>query len=93
MRPGEITPVEVEILPSSTLFESASSLQLDILGRDAARYPAFKHGRNINRGRHAVHTGGAYPSALLAPLLDAPAASRLYSECRHDRGNSVQCRQ
>ena len=42
VRPGEITPVEIEILPSSTFFEAASSLRLDVLGRDAAGYPSVQ---------------------------------------------------
>lgn len=58
-----------EILPSSTFFEPGSSLQLDALGRDAARYPAFKHRQSVNRGRHTIHTGETWPSALHVPIL------------------------
>jgi predicted acyl esterase len=68
MRAGEIVPVEIEILASSTLFEPGSSLRVDVLGTDPARYPAFKHGRTMNPGRHIVHTGGAHDSHLLAPF-------------------------
>jgi predicted acyl esterase len=67
--PGDIVPVEVEILPSSTLFESGSSLVVEILGRDAARYPAFRHRRTVNRGNHTIHTGGSFDSQLLVPRL------------------------
>jgi predicted acyl esterase len=51
-------------------FEAGSSLRLDVLGRDAARYPGFRHERTVNRGRHSVCTGGRYPSALLVPFVN-----------------------
>jgi len=69
VRPGEVVPVEIEILASCTYFEAGTSLRLDVLGHDAARYPAFKHGRSVNSGVHSIHTGGKYPSALIAPLI------------------------
>ena len=59
-----------------------STLQLTIQGHDAARYPGFRHRKLVNRGWHAIFTGGPYDSCLTAPLnnrdimLDpAPAAS------------------
>jgi putative CocE/NonD family hydrolase len=36
LQPGEIVPVEIEIWPSSTLFEAGSTLRLTIQGHDAA---------------------------------------------------------
>jgi uncharacterized protein len=71
--PGEIVPVEIEILASSTLFESGSSLSVDVLGHDADRYPAFRHARTVNRGTHTIHAGGRFDSHLLAPVVSAPA--------------------
>jgi len=65
----EIVPVEIEILSYSTWFEPASRLQVTILGRDAARYPAFRHRRLINCGRHVIHCGGRFDSHLLVPLI------------------------
>jgi predicted acyl esterase len=67
--PGEIVPVEIEILSSSTRFEAASRLEVTILGRDAARYPAFRHRQLVNRGRHMIHCGGRFDSHLLVPLV------------------------
>jgi predicted acyl esterase len=67
--PGEIAPVEIEILPSSTLFEAGTTLRLDIQGHDAAHYPAFAHKRTVNRGRHRVHCGGEFDSQLIVPWL------------------------
>jgi putative CocE/NonD family hydrolase len=69
VKPGDVVPVEIEVLASSTYFEAGASLRLDVLGHDAARYPAFKHGRSVNRGEHAIYAGGHYPSALLTPFV------------------------
>jgi putative CocE/NonD family hydrolase len=70
---GEIAPVEIEVLASSTLFEAGSSLRVEVLGHDAAKYPAFRHRRTVNRGCHGVHTGGRHDSYLLAPFVEAHA--------------------
>ena len=70
VQPGEVVPVEIEVLASSTHFEAGTRLCVEVLGHDAARYPAFKHGRSVNRGTHSIHTGGRYPSALLTPFVN-----------------------
>jgi predicted acyl esterase len=67
--PEEIVPADIEILASSTLFESGSSLAVEVLGRDAARYPGFRHRRTVNRGYHTIHTGGRFDSHLLVPRV------------------------
>ncbi len=66
---GQTVPVEIEILPSSTLFEAGTTLRLDIQGHDAARYPAFGHKRTVNRGLHLIHCGGEFDSQLAAPWI------------------------
>jgi predicted acyl esterase len=65
----EIVPAEIEILCSSTWFEAALRLDVVILGRDAAKYPAFRHRHLTNRGRHKIHCGGRFDSHLLLPLI------------------------
>lgn len=65
----EIVALDIEILPSSTWFEAGSRLQLDVLGRDAASYPAFRHGQGVNSGRHAIQAGGRFDSHLLISVL------------------------
>jgi predicted acyl esterase len=67
--PEEIVPVEIEILASSTLFESGTSLAVEVLGRDAARYPGFRHRDTVNRGYHTIYTGGRFDSHLLVPRV------------------------
>lgn len=68
LKPGEIVPIAIEILPSSTVFEAGTRLELSVQGRDGAKYPAFKHAALVNRGTHGIHGGGRYDSYLLVPL-------------------------
>lgn len=72
LRPGERQAVDIEIWPSSTLFEVGETLRLVIQGRDLHRYgigASQAHEDSANRGRHRIHTGGAHDSHLLLPLI------------------------
>jgi predicted acyl esterase len=73
IRPGEIVPVEIEVLASSTLFRKGESLQLEVLGRDSyepkVTGPVMRHGPLRNRGTHVIHTGAQYDSHLLLPVI------------------------
>ena len=69
--PGEIVPLEIEILPSGTRFGPGERLRLVVAGKDIYRQPrplvqAF-HDDSVNRGLHVIHTGGRYDSHLLVP--------------------------
>ena len=70
---GEIVPLEIEILPSGTLFRPGETLRLVIQGTDVYRYPRpliqARHEDSVNRGPHVVHAGGEYDSHLLVPVL------------------------
>ena len=68
LRPNEIVPLEIEIWPSSTLFEAGSTLQISVQGQDAAKYPAFGHRKLVNYGQHTIFTGGRYDSHLIIPV-------------------------
>lgn len=69
----ETVPVEIEIWPSSTLFNPGERLRLtvqgsDIYGRDWP-VPLFAHQDLRNAGEHVIHTGGEYDSHLLLPVI------------------------
>jgi putative CocE/NonD family hydrolase len=77
---GEIVPVEIEILPSSTLFRRGESLELTVQGGDIAVTPKsplptvhgridVRHADTRNRGDHVIHAGGRYDSHLLVPVI------------------------
>jgi hypothetical protein len=74
LAPGIATPVDIEILPTGTLFEAGSTLRLVIMGRDYCRYPKpmlyARHEDTVNLGQHRVHTGGRFESWLQIPLRD-----------------------
>lgn len=55
----EIVPVDIEILPSSTLFEAGESLRLVIGGREIVEQARFGHDETVSRGRFGSHAGGA----------------------------------
>jgi predicted acyl esterase len=66
--PGEVIPVEIEILPSSTAFAAGEQLQLVISGADIHHHMS-EHADTRNRGEHVIHTGGRYDSYLLVPVI------------------------
>ena len=66
---GVSTRLDIEIWPSATLFEAGSALIVEILGHDANRYPALRHGDTVNSGTHTIHTGPLTPSALVFNAL------------------------
>lgn len=67
---GEPIRLDIELLPSSTLFEPGSTLVLDIGGQDLAINPMQQHLQLFNAGNHTVHIGGQHPSALLLPIIE-----------------------
>ncbi|MEO0983902.1 MAG: CocE/NonD family hydrolase [Pseudomonadota bacterium] len=68
---GEIAPVEIEILPSSTRFLPGETLEVAVQGRDHFEHMALAHENTVNRGAHVIHAGGAYDSHLLVPVIPA----------------------
>ncbi len=80
VRPGEVVPVEVEILPSSTLFRAGESVMVQVRGTEIPLDPVmgvppeqwakrYEHRETVNQGRHTIHTGGRYDSHLLVPVV------------------------
>ena len=77
IKPGEIVPVDIEILPSGTLFEKGSTLRLVVQGSDIVPNPVLRHDALVNKGTHTLHAGGQYDSQLLIPVIpDKPALSQ-----------------
>jgi uncharacterized protein len=65
---GDIVPVEIEIHPSSTMFEAGTTLRLAVQGRDAPSV-VMAHRATINHGIHRIHCGGPYDSRLMMPKV------------------------
>jgi putative CocE/NonD family hydrolase len=66
---NEIIAVDIEILPSSTLFRAGESLRLVIQGEDLFDHRSLAHTSSVNRGTHTIYTGGRYDSRLLVPVI------------------------
>jgi uncharacterized protein len=68
--PGEPVAADIELLPSSTLFEAGATLRLVVQGHELRDYPAFGHDDLVNRGRHRLLTGGRYDACLALPVVE-----------------------
>jgi len=69
LKPGQIVPVEIALLPSSTLFRKGESLGLYIQGHCPVDQPLLFYDWLINKGRHAIYSGGKYDSYLQIPVI------------------------
>ena len=73
LRPGEVVPVDIEIVATSTRFYPGESLKMTIQGTDIFRDDAAQtmlHEATVNRGSHCIHTGAAFDSYLVMPVVD-----------------------
>ena len=71
VRPGETVPVEIEILPTSAIFEPGHRLVIEVGAKDDPR-SFFQHDDprdRIERGNVTVHTGGTFDSHVLLPVI------------------------
>jgi predicted acyl esterase len=69
LQPGEIVPVEIALLPSSTLFRKGESLRLYIQGREPVVHPMIGYRHPHNPGVHVIHAGDKYDSFLQVPVI------------------------
>ncbi|MFC1860891.1 CocE/NonD family hydrolase [Chloroflexota bacterium] len=70
LKEGEVVPVEIEILPSGTIFKAGERLGLMVQGSDiiTSGY-RYQHKDTVNKGEHVIYTGGKYDSHLLVPVI------------------------
>ncbi len=71
VRLGEPVPVEIEILPTSAVFEPGHRLVIEVSAQDDPRI-MFQHDDErdrIRRGTCTIHTGAAFDSHLLLPII------------------------
>ena len=72
IRPRDIVKVQVELWPSSTIWEAGETLRLVVKGTPFTNQenPTQTKGPNHGFGEVRVWYGGEYPSALLLPLIE-----------------------
>lgn len=75
LQPGEVVPVDVEIVASSTRFFKDESLKITIQGTDIFRNDEIPqmmlHEASANKGKHFIHTGGVFDSYLVMPVIES----------------------
>jgi predicted acyl esterase len=70
LKPGEIVKVDVEIWPTSMVFEKGHRIRLDIQPRDGVGSQGYLHYHaDYNTGTNTIHSGGEYESYLLLPVI------------------------
>jgi hypothetical protein len=81
LQPGQIVPVDLEILPSSCRFRPGDTLLVSISGHDYEKYPPMipvpRHNQSVNKGNHVIHFGGKYDSFLQLPGIPPVTGSAL----------------
>ncbi len=72
---GEVVPVEIELLPSGTLFKQGETLEFVVKGSEVVKGNStpgmstrYEHNETVNKGHHHIHTGGQYDSQLIIPI-------------------------
>jgi predicted acyl esterase len=74
LQKGVIVPVEIEIWPTSVVFEGGSRLVLEVASRDDHGVAPFVHDHPDDRkraGSTTLHCGGAHDAHLLVPIIPA----------------------
>lgn len=66
LRPGEVVKVEVEIWPTSMVYEKGTRIRLDVQPHDGQHYFAAYHLKN-----NTIYTGGERASYVLLPVIPA----------------------
>lgn len=74
LRPGEIVPVDIEIVATSTRFLAGEQLKLTVQGTDIFHDELVpqtaEHNLSVNTGEHTIYTGGLLESYLVMPIID-----------------------
>ena len=70
LTPGEVVPVDIEIVPSSRIWHKGQKLRVQVSGR-YIREGWFEplSWDTDNRGKHILHTGGEYESYIQVPVI------------------------
>ncbi|HHB5567158.1 TPA: CocE/NonD family hydrolase [Staphylococcus aureus] len=73
----EIVPVEIELLPSGTLFKQGETLEVVVKGSEIVignstpgMKTRYEHEETVNKGMHMIYTGGKYDSQLIIPIVN-----------------------
>ncbi len=75
LSPGEVVPVEIELMPSGTRFLAGEKLAVTVQGRVIEpHHSLIEHDHLRNKGLHCIYTGTGYDSYLVVPVLSGALA-------------------
>jgi uncharacterized protein len=71
LNPGEIVPVDIEIVPHSKLWHKGQQIRVQVAGRYIRQEGWFEKlgWTTDNKGAHIIHTGAKYDSFLQIPVI------------------------
>lgn len=72
LTPNQVVPVEIEVWPTSMVFEKGHRLALSIGSKDGKGSRPFMHmdsNERNQKGMQTIHTGGSWDSYLLLPII------------------------
>ena len=72
VKPGDVIPCEIPVLPSGTLFSKGEMLRLEVSGvyrGGESIQMDYGYNESVNKGMHTIYTGSKFDSYLLAPYL------------------------
>ncbi|MDP1026844.1 CocE/NonD family hydrolase [Sphingomonas sp. KR1UV-12] len=67
LTPGEIVPIEIALMPSSTHFAAGEGFRLVVSAKEIVPTSPFRKDVRDHRGTHVLHVGGKYDTHLLIP--------------------------
>jgi uncharacterized protein len=71
LNPGEIVPIDIEIVPHSKLWHKGQQIRVQVAGRYIRHEGWFEKlgWTTDNKGAHIIHTGGKYDSFIQIPVI------------------------
>ncbi|KIW63982.1 hypothetical protein PV04_08942 [Phialophora macrospora] len=76
--PGQIVRLDIPLWPAGIIFNAGESIRLEIKGHEVTlpEFPALDRApKNLNKGKHVVHTGAEHPTSIVLSLASGHAAS------------------
>ena len=80
LKPGEIVPVDIEIVPHSKIWHEGQQIRVQIAGRYIREPGWFERlvWTPDNHGNHIIHSGGKYDSFLQIPVIPPRYVAKNY---------------
>ena len=80
LKPGEIVPVDIEIVPHSRIWHEGQQIRVQVAGRYIRDPGWFERlvWQPDNKGKHIIHSGGKYDSFLQIPVIPPRYVAKNY---------------